>query len=273
MLISGCGTITSSDYPKTNKTDTKQHIITEASWAGWDIDQTIDNTPYIFYGTCITLLDDSNSIQPLVEFKIEKVYQGLIPDAIIRARVISQNSFEAGKSYLLFANAFASVFSDEAFGLLVEACIGEKNIGVYADSVADYSFGSLAEALNYVEEYTAKHPYRGSTVVLGDYCRSSDLRQIFDYSSNVFVAEITGVNNNSVSDRTSYSFQIIDEIKGSVKDEQYVIAFKDSMSVGGEYVLLLQKPDETAFSFVVDSLNSVLPVNSEAAKTVISFKQ
>jgi len=55
-------------------------------------------------------------------------------------------------------------------------------------------------------------------------------------------------------------------------DEKYVIAFKDSMRVGEEYVLLLQKPDETAVSFVVDSLYSILPVNSEDAAIVHLFK-
>ena len=271
ILFSACGRIAKGERQKTNA-DIKQQQIAEASWAGWSIDQTIDSIPYVFLGRCLSLSDDSYSVQPQVEFKIEKVYQGKISEEKIIAKVISQDSFEEGESYLLFASAFASVFSGEDPNFLIEAVIGEKNTGVYAGSIAGLSFNSLAEVLNYVEEYTANHPYKGSTAVKGDYCRSSDLREIFDYSSNVFIAEITGVINNSASDRTSYSFRVIDEIKGSVKDEQYVIAFKDSMQVGGKYLLLLQKPDETSIFFVVDSLYSIFPANSEGAATVLSFK-
>ena len=278
VLFASCGKISNTDYQGTadnNPLETNKpsiRVVSDAQWAGWTIDQTIDNSPYVFCGKCLSLPNDPSTVQPLVEFKVEKAFQGQISEEIIKCKVIGQNSFNAGESYLLFAHPSASVFSDISFQLFIDAVIGENISGAYKGCITGLDFGSLNEAMNYVEEYISEHPYSGSNSMLGDYCRSSDLREIFDYSSNVFVAEITGVMNNSFSDRTWYSFRIIDEIKGSVKDEQHIVAFKDSMETGEKYLLLLQKPDETSISFVVDSLNSILPADSEEAQEVLSFK-
>lgn len=277
ILFASCGIISNTDHQGTadnNPLETNKpsfRVALNAQWAGWTIDQTIDNSPYVFCGKCLSLPNDSSTVQPLVEFKVEKAFQGQISEEIIKCKVIGQNSFKVGESYILFAHPCASVFSDVSFQLLIDAVIGENITGAYKGCITGLSFGSLTEAVDYVEEYISEHPYNESYSLQGDYCRSSDLHEIFDYSSNVFVAEITGVMNNSFPDRTWYSFRIIDEIKGSVKDENHIVAFKDSMETGEKYLLLLRKPDDTSISFVVDSFYSILPADSEEAQTVLSF--
>ena len=144
--------------------------------------------------------------------------------------------------------------------------------GTYSGSIAEYSFKSLSDAVEYAATYASEHTYEGSTAVHGDYCRSSDLKEIYEFSSNVIEAEITGIVDDSIPDRTSYSFKVIEEIKGTARDEQWVAAFKDSMKTGERYVLLLTKPGETSAFFVVDSLHSVIPENTPEAETVKEMK-
>ena len=99
------------------------------------------------------------------------------------------------------------------------------------------------------------------------------MKEIYDYASVVISVRITGIMDNTVADRTSYTFEVKDVLKGTVNGEQWVTAFKDSMTVGEEYILLLDKPEETSVFYIMCSPRSILAASGSDAELVWSLNE
>lgn len=251
-----------------------QDLSVYVQWEAMTLDQTIDASSCIFYGKCVGKSSNSPLGTARLTFEIEKVYKGSYDPQVRVFGSLLSNPFVEGGEYLLFCGRDASVYSGEdSYGISRVIC--DTTDGLYHDGVFDMKLSDLSSVCAYVEAYTAEHPSDNAVPISGDYCRSEDLKEIYDYASTVAVVKITGIRNDLglfADDRTSYTFETKDVLKGTVKKEEWVVAFKDSMNVGEEYLLLMDKPDDTSAFFIMCSPKSVIPAASEDAEYIYSIK-
>ena len=233
-------------------------------------DRIIEDMPVILSGTCTGVSYNDEYSTAVLSFDIQNVYQGEYDPGITEFRAISSDIFSAGKEYVLFCRQYASVFEQKDF-YSVGITVYEDGGRVVCERASDLSFASMEAVRAHISDYAAKHPFAGDASVTGDYCRSEDLREIFEYSSNVLAADIKAVVSDDSPGRTVYSFDLVESLKGEVKGETMVVALKGSMEVGKRYLLLLSQPDPGAEFFVVSSPLSVLADGSEDAGFIRSL--
>ena len=240
-------------------------------WAGWTIDQYIENSSCIFIGKCTEIKQKENGSAKL-RFDIRTVLKGTY-DPDVRDFVTAYSyPFAKQKEYLIFCGRDASVYSGEdTYG--ISAVLYDTQDGLAHEGVFDLKLENVSSVCGYIADYLEKHPSDNVVPIRNDYCRSEDLREIFDFASTVMVARITGVLDDTMEGRTSYSFEVKNVLKGSVNNEEWVLAFKQSMTVGEEYLLLLAKPDEQSVFFTMCSPKSILRADSEDAQAVFSIAE
>lgn len=249
----------------------KESVKVESEWAGWTLDQYLEGSSCIFYGKCTGKTAGDRGSSEL-RFDIERVYKGVYDPEVERFCSILREPFKEGVYYLIFCGRDASVYTGtDCYG--ISTVIFETDTGLYHEGVFDLKEKDMNEVLATAESYASQHPAADQIVINNDYCRSDDLREIYDYASTVAVMKITGIADITAQDRTAYTFEVKELLKGSVKGEQWVIAFKDSMAVGEEYLLLLDKPEDTSVFFIMCSARSVLAASGAEAETVRSFSK
>jgi hypothetical protein len=113
-----------------------------------------------------------------------------------------------------------------------------------------------------VRAYAGKQVYDNKVDIRGDYCRSKDINDIYNYSAYVFKARVTGIVNNALSTCTIYNIVVGDVFKGEIFGEQMVLVQKNQLKDGEEYLFMVSKPDENSSFYTINSLKSVLPASS-----------
>ena len=240
----------------------------DVQWSGWTIEQFVDSSSCVFYGKCISKTE--STIRQELTFEIEEVYKGKYDPLVSEFTALKSITFNVGNHYLLFCGLDASVYSGEDhYGISTAVC--DDDYGLYHEGIFNLNLSSLEEVREYVYHYIADHPTDNKVPVNNDYCRSDDLRDIYDYASTVIVAKILGITDDSNTDRTSYSFEVKEILKGDTDGELWITAFKDSLKIGEDYILLLDKPEKTSVFFKMCSRKSIIPVMSEEAALIRSF--
>lgn len=239
-------------------------------WSGWTLEQFMEESSCIFYGKCIGKNVTKHGSSEL-QFDVQNTYKGVYDPEIKTFHSLLTDPFKKGKEYLIFCGRDASVYSGEDFyGISTVIC--ETEDGLYHEGILGVEREDMQSILKQVSSYMEQHPSSGEVKISTDYCRSEKLEEIYEYADTVIIAEITGVFDNTQEDRTAYYFDVKDTLKGRVSGEQWVMAFKDSMKVGDEYLLLLSTPGADAIFLTMCSPQSVLPVSSDKAKTILSFR-
>ncbi len=250
--------------------------------AGWGFEKAMDISPVIFEGVCVSsaVRTEPGSIAGTVfpatlecVFRVEKVWRGELKEGsevIIRA--YNDMEIRKGLRHLLFAEPYASVFGGiERYYVPNTVCREGMNGASFGDSFFEYEeldYPGLAELL---EAKLPEHPYSGNNTVTGEYCISEDLEEIAAYAELIVRVRAEEVVDELVSDRDMYRCTVLERIKGDSDGKIYVIAFEDCMVPGGEYVLLVSKPDAGTVSYTVCSLKSVLPADGAEAAFVLGF--
>lgn len=269
LTLPGCGK-DAADTESPDSAGTAASV--DIQWAGWTLDQYIEHAPCIFVGTCTKCREKADNGSAVLEFDISHSYKGSYDPAVTDFTALSGNPCTVGEEYLIFCGRDASVYSGkDSYGIAVAVCDTDK--GLWHSGIKDVEFDRLADVLSYVEEKAGRFPAPDENAVSGDYIRSENILEIFDGSPYVIVAEITGICDDSLDDRTVYTFSLNDTIKGKVTDEQWIIAFKDSMKVGEKYLLLLDKPGKDSLLFTMSSLKSVQALDSDEAATISRERQ
>ena len=121
----------------------------------------------------------------------------------------------------------------------------------------------------YISDYSSKH----TTDIIGEQAsRDSgniDLTEIYEISGTVMVIEAVEEIDNSVFDRTSYFYKVIDMIKGEDCDGHWLVAYKESMTPGCRYLVMVNKPDINSYFFVMSSRNSLFELKSSEAQEIL----
>ena len=265
LLLAGCGARSSAGKENSNTVTDTELIRYPTS-----LDLLISDAPNIYYGTCIEKSVDTETNTAKMAFKIADIYRGSFDGSITEFRSIDHSGIEKGRNCIIFCWERASVFDQTDF-YTVGTVIYDKNGTIFCNTASDCSFRNMEEARKYVSTYALEHPFTGDAAVLGDYCRSEDLNDIFEYSSNVFTAEITGDLGDPAPDRTAYGYKLLSNLKGKIDNEQWIVAMNGSMEVGKKYLLLLSNNGGGSSFFVITSVRSVLPLDSDDAKYVLSL--
>lgn len=260
----------SADIDDSGDTSVKDAAF-EPQWAGWTLDRFLEESSCVFYGKCTGKATGNNGGTEL-RFDIEEVYKGAYDPEVELFYSIFPEPFKEGNYYLLFCGRDASVYSrKDCYGISTVVC--ESDNGLYHEGIFDFNEKDMDGVLAVAKAYAANHPDTKDIVINNDYCRSDDLKEIYDYASVVISVRITGIVDNTAADRTSYTFEVKDVLKGTVNGEQWVTAFKDSMTVGEEYILLLDKPEETSVFYIMCSPRSILAASGSDAELVWSLNE
>ena len=240
----------------------------QAQWEKTTFDEYLERTPYIFSGVCTDVRPGNPSGE--VSLAVGRVYRGSIPDETVIIRGLSETAFSVGNEYLVFAGKATSVFLGyEYFG--AETIVCDKGTGVYEGSIFGHNM-NYAQSCRYVEEYVKNHVWTGTDLTENDYCRSENVADVFDYSTNVIVGKVTGIFLNVSDHSTCYTVTCERRLKGDCPDSLTVAAFKNSLTEDGEYVFLLTG-ENGSLTYTVSSKNSVFSPDSQEGKAIIAMGQ
>ena len=236
----------------------------EASWAGWNLDQYLEVTDNVFLGTC-TDIKDTASGRLILSFQVQKNIKGVIDQEVEEFWTLPEIDYKTGQQYLVFCGRESSVFRDkDIYGISV--VVFEKDGKLIHEGIFNLEQSDLNEVVQYVEAYAASHPEEEDKEIPRSYIDSDDLDEIYDFSSCVMTVEITGVVDDTQADRTIYSFSPIEVLKGEIKNEDWIVTFKDSMEEGGQYLVFLSAGGEYSRLFISSAKKSVFDIHSDEAK-------
>lgn len=158
-----------------------------------------------------------------------------------------QPEYKAGKTYMLFLNKHSSVYYDhdkytQLGGLYIpENDAKWKNYHTQVTQIAAASRNSPTES-------TEKR-----------YTDATDIDEVIAFSENIFVVRIDSVLAvSTVGPTTVYNCTVLKTVKNTPNGNGkiYITLFNDTVSVGGEYLVLLAETGETSLIYGLSSSDS-----------------
>lgn len=264
LLLSACSAQRKDPVPQTT--------FSSVSRTALNLEQTIEMFPYIFEGTPLTSEPyPASDTDVLMDVLVEKSYIGNLEEGTtIRFRTMDPALFPIGEKRLIFAEAAGSVFAD-LFYLYSSTAIYPVADSVNTGMIYGAEGKTYEEVIREVEEYVKKHQRTAETTIEGDYCKSNDLQEIYDFS--LLAAEVIPqtILIDEVADRTTYICEVTDVLKGDDIETITVTVPKRAMELDASYILLLSKPSADSGVYVISAQRSVFLADSEEAELIRSF--
>ncbi|MBQ2518132.1 MAG: hypothetical protein II536_04815 [Clostridia bacterium] len=237
---------------------------------GTDLFSLIDSASVIIKGIVeSTAESETLDFVSYAEFTVTECIRGDIgPGDTVPVRANLGEKLRNGNEYLLMVNPMASVFEGRELFYQIDS---------YFSSVQDTEFSVLEgakgagfeEIVEKVRAYAADNEYSGSDVGRGFYCTSEDIKDIVDYSEIVVRVRVNETFYDGTPDRTSYTCEALECLKGNTAKTIDVVALKHAMEPGGEYLVLLTRSWEELYT--VSSRNSVFPAESPEAVQIAAM--
>ena len=239
----------------------------EGLWEGWNLQQQLELRSNVFRGTC-TGINVSADGTLTASFDVKENFKGVIdPEVEVEDfQAYAAFGYKIGQQYLVFCDRRNSVFWDEDIYVISGAVNEEEGKLIRGDWILDLERSEIDKTAEYIEAYAASHSEDDVTEPPRTYIDSENLDEIYAFSSCVMTVEITGIANNTISDRTWYYFSPVKVLKGETKNMDWIVSFKDSMETGGQYLVFLTRPGEYSRLFVVSAKKSVFDIHSEEAR-------
>ena len=245
---------------------------------GWGFEMAAQIEPMIFEGVCEesslthTGMTDAGSDKEVIglpaEVRVGRVFRGELEEGALIAVHSETERLSPGDRCIIFGTPMASVYSGEGLYCAVDAMIKDTGspVNVYGlDDIRGMEYGDVKQML---AQLVSTLPFTGSSEVIGRYCDSDDPKELCDYSDCIALVTMESVIDNSVKDRTHYLCCVDKCYKGKAEGTIRVIAFKDGMEPGKQYIVLLLK-DQSAISYTMSSVHSLIPAGSEEAEAVL----
>lgn len=235
--------------------------------AGYGLDMAISAAPVIFTGKCIDVkpmnpigfTDASFSIISVLRCEVGEVKT----QSTVTVRTYLSNGFEKGEEYLVFSRPAASVYERIPLFYVTSEYVAKSG---YKGDMLDMQGKDYSTILEETIKRAAANPFIGEKSVQSEYCTSDDLAEILAFADCVVTVKADKIDGNSVSDRTSYNCSVLSVLKGDVKSNSIdVVAFKDGMKVGDEYVLILAQRDGI---YDMAAVNSLFEAGSAEAQQI-----
>ena len=229
------------------------------------IDELLETYPFVLRGTCLEKRWDREQSAFTAMIKVEKVYQGELPEEMI-LYTDTHDAFAEGKQMILFLQKWESVFTgEESFTGVPLQESGQGFKSKYVGGIDGYSEQELVQA---IEEGMKSHSFSGQAVI-GAYIKSDDIRTIAKESPYVAEVMVTSVRKGISEDRERADVLLLDAVKGDMKSSFEVVVPAGSVKTGGRYMMMLDKPSESSAFYTVSSRNSIHPHNSEEVERVL----
>ncbi|MBR5714659.1 MAG: hypothetical protein IKX58_07735 [Clostridia bacterium] len=227
----------------------------------------IDAAPVIFKGVCVESNLNEERLAADLSVRVAKVFRGNIHEDDVLFVRADDISFVKDEEYLFMTIPMASVYEDIELYYQADSVFPMTEGGSYEGYLKDISGLSNDELTAKLEEYVSENEYRGEYNMLGSYCKSDDVNEVFDFSDCVVKVKVKSVFLDSISDRTTYVCTVLESVKGKASEEINVTAFKNSLEDGKEYLLLLMGSEESGYT--MSSKISVLDADSEQATLIL----
>ena len=239
--------------------------------AGYGLDMVISYAPVIFTGKCIDVkpmnpigfIDASFSIISVLRCEVGEVKT----QSTVTVRTYISQEFKEGEEYLVFSRPMASVYERIPLLYVADEYVAKSG---YKGDMPDMRGKDYSTILEETIKRTAANPFKGKKSVQSEYCTSDDLAEILAFADCVVTVKADKIYENSVNDRTSYICSVLSVLKGDVKENNIdVVAFKDSMKLGDEYVLILtQHIDRDTVIYSMAAVNSLFEAGSAEAQQI-----
>ena len=237
-------------------------------WAGWTIDQYLDNCSGVFRAECLSCSKKEGMTESSIAFQIKEVLYGSYDENIPEFRALFDEYYTPGKEYIIICGKESSVYSpNDYYG--INAVLFETEDKLFHEGISDLPASTFAEVIAYIIDYSLKHTAGITDEPASMNSENSDLIDIYENAETVMVIEAVEEIDNSVADRTSYSYKVIDLIKGQDCDGHWLVAYKDAMVLGCKYLVMVNRPDVNSNFFVMSSQNSLFALNSFEAQEIL----
>lgn len=190
--------------------------------------------------------------------------------------------YEVGKEYILVLYKISSVYEERDKYMIAGDIFVEIDS---ADNITEYQryhkaekspYKSVEEFSNYVRSVTDNSKER---LIYGiPFTRSTKISEIVHASQYIVKAVVTEIENeNPDRNRDTYICKVTERLRGSTKDQINIVLFKDTVSIGNEYLFLLNKDTEDSLIYALSSANSVVDVSKDKSIfdeiTALTLKQ
>lgn len=176
--------------------------------------------------------------------------------------------YKVGNEYLLILSKLSSVYLDEDEYMDVSDVLIEvgKNDELLQTSMyhlpTDLSFKNLSELKSKVQQ-NLKNSKKIEAYGL-PFSKSDNIDEIMEVTQHVYHVRIGGITIESKkSNRDTYLCEVIETIKGTEAKEIQVTLFKETVKIGEEYILLLNK-GENSLLYALSSKNSVRDIEEKS---------
>lgn len=202
------------------------------------------------------------------EFEVKECIRGeLEPGDTVTVRANCGEQLYSGESYLLMTNPMGSVYEGKELFYQLDSYFSSVRSTEF--SVLEGAKGAgFEEIVEKVRSYAAINGYTGSGGT-GFYCTSEDIGDIVDYSEIVVRVRVNETFYDGTPDRTSYTCEALECLKGNTAKTIDVVALKHAMEPGGEYLIMLTRAEDELYT--VSSRNSVFPAESPEAVQIAAM--
>lgn len=264
----------SATQPQSEPVDDYTKTIVKGSLIdGYCLEMALDYASTVFVGVCTGKPIHNKNGTVDAEFTVEKVIRGNIKAGdTLMVRQYDESLFVYGNRSIVLSEEYSSVYE----GIKSVYAAGEiinQQASKYNGDMPDVKGMKYDDILKKIEQYAEKNTYKGENTAYGVYSESDKLEDIADFANCIVKVKTAKITNNTVSDRTSYECKVIESLKGETASIIPVIAFKDSMQVGKEYVLLLTKVGEVDTFYIMAAKQSVFSADSEQARSIKEYVQ
>jgi len=181
--------------------------------------------------------------------------------------------YEVGKDYILILYKMSSVYFDSpeyqavGFGFIALDEAGGIAEYRYDGEKKEPEFHTVDEFIAYVSLVTDLEAPRDS---FGNpFTDSADMGEIVEVSEYIVVITVKQEHfSNAEGNRAIHTCEVVERLRGSVEDEIEVILFKDTVTIGRRYLVLLNKGDMSR-SYTLSSRSSVIPLEDTERVTEV----
>lgn len=254
---------------RSNAVNSNPIMFSEADYVELSFDEVVSYSTHIVNAEYVG--EHTSKYGTELMFKPVKILKGEIDthsDNVIYVQPIYINSeqepvpYQKNMTYMLFLEKNSSVYYEH--DKYVQ--LGKEQVSS-SDSKWDQYSAQIPTAL---AELGNKAPSAYGT----KYTNSTEIKDILEVSSNIFVVKIEDVYAKStVSPTTVYRGSVTKTIRNNPVDDGNILItlFNDTVDIGNEYVLLLADASQSAPVYTLSSKNSVYSV--EAMKAIPELEQ
>ncbi|GEM_PF-7066905 len=270
VLLGGC-----SNYEPKMATEVEggdsmpESIIATAAVEHMDLtlEEMVTLYPHVISATCISkeIQAKGGIATAVMKYTVDEEYRGNIGKEEIEFNSYEGDLFEVGEQIILCVEPVGDVFTGNDYYIGAPLYLPENpKAQSYIHIPKDIH--TQEDMRNAIVKYSEAHPYEGE--VLGDYIHSTDLDEICDESEHIAEVMISEIEYTG-EEHMWTNCEVIKNYKGRLDSSSISITMpKDSVKVGESYIVLFNKPDETAVFYVVSSRNSVYKSESTEAVSI-----